>query len=352
MVNKMLGWTFARGSGTAWSPLAGNRSRESRDDILAIFVPAVAHLYHHLGKLSLPTDEVKTYLLSSDLHLAKQAVKALPTKVGLQAAVRKLGYQYSLDFTRKPKILVQHLRIKKALKRAKRMSQVVRRKRHPNAFRAGIQNEALYGSEVAVLLANLIAGLRSAAAAAGCWLGRGLPVPLRMLAIRVALDPGFDHYYRTIETWAREIWTYFHGKDNRPSDLLNPKEWVKLHLLRGASAPQGTPHIPAAIQHATTQMGWTWLSATQFQSASHGILDLSAGSPAMLKRIMKKEWTITVENTLSALDPDFAGWASTLLTRLLASTGKHKLDFGAQKSLVTYMANKIPTASRYAQWGY
>ena len=138
-------------------------------------------------------------------------------------------------------------------------------------FRAGIQNEALYGSEVAVLSTNLVASLRAAAAAAGCWLGRGLPVPLRMLALGVALDPGFDHYFRTIETWAREIWIYFHGKDARPSDLLRTS--------RNGSNYTSYEMLPSLKEHPTFLLPYNML---QLKWDGHGSVPLTSNRLLMV----------------------------------------------------------------------
>ncbi len=140
-------------------------------------------------------------------------------------------------------------RISKALRRAPSLHRLLKRNpRGGDIFRAGIQNEALFGAEVCAISNSQLGRLRHEAVRASGFIPRQAAPALKAIALGSLRDPVADYMCRTLEQWAREVCTLRTGFPAKPGDLLSAQEMARLHEKRHELAHFGSPYIPAAIQ--------------------------------------------------------------------------------------------------------
>jgi hypothetical protein len=158
-------------------------------------------------KLQLPFDWKKTSIVGSSQEVVDRVAASMQDKAGGQitaSSVRKLGGDCSYGHASKPILKVFRGRVQRALSRYRVIQRLADGQPHSQVFRAGPQQEALYGSHLVMAEPRQVDLLRQQAIRAAM-----LSVPvsdphLRHIFLSVELDPLFDMQVRTLEAWARE----------------------------------------------------------------------------------------------------------------------------------------------------
>jgi hypothetical protein len=140
---------------------------------------------------------------------------------------------------------------------------------------------AMYGCEHHTMTKTNLTKLRNQAAAAGYVRPMGVSSLAKMLCQQTTNDPCFVAVAAPLTRWAREVWLATGPEILRPKDCLTGKE---LHdaatLIRESILPQG-PLL--AVQHSLKQLKWCLPQAHIMKNNDGEDLDLTLGSPTMLK---------------------------------------------------------------------
>jgi hypothetical protein len=155
-------------------------------------------------------------------------------------------------------------------------------------FKGGVLAVATYGAEAQPWSAADITWLQGAALKAYGRHAVGVPIELAIVGLRPSDDPGFLVKFEALNRLAREVWVCTSvGDQARPGDLLNGLEIASLHHLCKEWTPEvGGPM--AAIKEAMAAFHLEWSKPHILLHRESGIeIDLTAGSPAMLKWVLK-----------------------------------------------------------------
>ena len=139
----------------------------------------------------------------------------------------------------------------------------------------------MYGCEHHTMSKTNLTRLRNQAAASGSVRPMGVSSLAKMLCQQTTNDPCFVAVAAPLTRWAREVWLATGPEVLRPKDCLTGKE---LHdaatLIRESTLPQG-PLL--AVQHSLKQLKWCLPQAHIMKHSEGEDLDLTLGSPTMLK---------------------------------------------------------------------
>jgi hypothetical protein len=230
----------------------------------------------------------KTFVVASSYDLAKAVVThALPFATPSRT-VRRLGVDYSLP-TRHSRAASAIPVYKARLKQAKIKSGRLRGfapKGAPRIFTVGVLPSVLYGAEHFFVPPKDLDKLQKQSASCGAVRPMGVAAAFKMLAQPTANGRVFMARSAPVIRWAREVWIATGPAHLRPPDTLTGVELHQAATLAGGdrALPQG-PLL--ALRESLNWCRWTCPKAHIMITSALTELDLTVGSPAMLRCYLK-----------------------------------------------------------------
>jgi hypothetical protein len=249
-------------------------------------------------ELGLPLDWKKTNIVGSSQEVVDRVATSMADKAGGQAtaaSVRKLGGEWSYGHAQRPVLRVFRGRVQRALARYRVIQRLADKQPHAQVFRAGPQQEALYGGQLVLAEPRLVDQLRQAAIRAARLHVPGSDPHLRHVFLTTERDPLYDLQVRTVDAWAREWWAAEGGTS--PPDGLTSSELTSLFHLRYPDANNDLPYRLqvkdplATLQMALGRWCWTWTAPSVWTTPQGVELDLRYGPPALLRRWCREAHT-------------------------------------------------------------
>jgi hypothetical protein len=309
-------------------------------------------------ELGLPLDWKKTNIIGSCQVVVDKVSRCMAEKAGGQAtatSVRKLGGECSYSHRRRPVLKVFRGRVKRALARYRVIQRLADKQPHPQIFRAGPQQEALYGGQLVIPDPRLIAQLRQAAVRAARMQVPGSDPHLRHLFLRIENDPLYDLQVRIVDAWAREWWAAEGGVS--PPDGLTEHELTALFHQRYPSDNNEIAYRLqikdplATLQLALARWRWTWTAPAVWTTPQGMALDLRYGPPALLRRWCREAHTrILCALAVPKVAPE--AWYPVHLVNLIRSRSRRALTLPQQRGLLAYLSGTVLTRVQLRNWGY
>jgi hypothetical protein len=191
-------------------------------------------------------------------------------------------------------------RIAKAAKRAGRLGVFEQGK--ARMFIAGIPPVSLYGAEHEPWTGQEVLAIEKQAVRALRLRAPGVPHAIaRLMLPEVAADPAFRIHFAAIERWSRELWATayrqtrnFLGVRRVQQDAFTPQEivqvWKKIRDHDTADLIMEGGPIGAMVQ-AAAHFSLDWTAVAQWGHPVMGPIDITEGTPAMLKHVLGEQRT-------------------------------------------------------------
>ncbi len=294
---------------------SGNSCGQVADSMADMYQTVKAEL--EVGcRMSIAGD--KTVVLGSSMQVAQAVGRAIGGAAEVTTVCKKLGAQYRLYAGNKsllgigkfaqqcrgknsqrgqgPKACgkVRKDRIAKAGRRMRRVM-ILPKGSTKRLFRAGVVPVAVYAAEHDVWPKEDVRRLLSWTLAVEGIRPPGVPNTLAATVLPPSSDPEFRIAFAAIERWAREVWMSTQHEGTAPgpflrhTDVLTAHELMKVHSLISSAEPGKLQQMggPAAsLVRSLEHFDLSWIAPHRLVGNDPGWgeeLDLTAGSPAMLK---------------------------------------------------------------------
>jgi hypothetical protein len=199
------------------------------------------------------------------------------------AKTTRLGVDYALDPQSRVMPARWH-RLAVSLARAKRMPHLYGA---PGIHTFGILLAALYGAEHQAIPPPAVQKLRHTAVRAGGSRPWGAPTDFAMLLYPTDQDPFYIAIAAPLARWAREVWVSTAPEGPADDDTLIHVELVL--AARAIADDRPLPQGPLlAVRQALAQIGWTMQPPFHFCNHTGYTLNLSEGTPALLRHHIRK----------------------------------------------------------------
>jgi hypothetical protein len=331
-------------------------SDECTDKLVAA-AEQVQHDISHTLQMQFATD--KGFVIASTEQAARLIAKQLPISTQPAQSVRRLGIDYTLASVgdgaphRKRHTATRWHRLVTALRNARNMPALFPAGA-PGIFVCGILPAALYGAEHYAPDPKQITQLRAAAVKAWGPQPWGVPHELAMMLYPTTHDPLYIAVLQPIYRWAREVWLSSHP-DPAHSDVLTAAELTAAahRLLQHDRIP--LPQGPLLALHSSLFfLKWRLAPPYGLLDENNQSLDLSHGSPALLKHYVRNRFQRIQEACLEArfaLRPNGAvqqpHWP--LVRRFLGSKRATKKQ---KTSLLSILYGTLPTPAWLSLHGW
>jgi ribonuclease HI len=279
---------------------SGNNDAETASRLVA----SAKFVHAQLVDLGMPLADDKAQLVCTSGELAKFVHQGLGAIAGAHLdSVRRLGMDYSVSSRGRGKMTVRKNRFQKLKARMKIVKRLRKTAPAPLLFFAGVQPAVLFGIEFYQPHPKHITALTTAAAATLSSRPIGVPKHVCLLTVSASSHPRFKCISAPILRFAREVWVSTRmPEDLRPGDILTPQEVVGVWwAAKGMAPPFGKfPQGPIrALAAALCHIGWGFPAPTTMVTASGIVLDLTAGTPAMLNKNVLEDYKSLVDCQVS-----------------------------------------------------
>ena len=241
---------------------------------------------------------------------------------------------YSICTKGRSILRVRKTRFQKLKQRMKIIKRLRKTAPAPLLFFAGVQPGVLFGIEFYQPHPKQITALTTAAAATLASRPIGVPKHMCLLTVSASSHPLYKCISAPILRYAREVWLSTRWPaDLMPKDVLKPQELVGMWWAAKHMAPPFTKEVQGpirALAAALCHIGWQHSSPTVMITATGTVLDLTAGSPAMLKKYIIDDYKKLVDDKI--------------MEHLLSREVFHPLHVMDWYTIRKFLLHRVPTS--------